>query len=356
MRLLCPLAAAVLTLVLASSAVAAPKHKIAFRLDYDAPDASTGCPDADELALMMAAEFGYLVVRTDVSAVLRVDVRRVGKDFEAELWAPDPAGNGKEWHWRTDKQGTCHELAYDLAALVKMALGPRAWGSEEPPPALAAPPDIEVGRPALVAPFVLRPYASVAFIPPGEQGPVAPPSTPATPVGEGAMRADVMLFGIVSPYGLSSTAVGGGGAFALRWPRFAVAAEIRGMMTPGSGIGDPPAPGRTSLLTGVVLPCFVVAPLDVCAVASISKLDFDLPPPLRLATVDGLTGGFGVRLVGRWQFAQRLALVGYGEVTGEVRHVTLEWKPTEGGTDPGYYWRSPTARVVLGVGLSVNVF
>ncbi|MDI3292013.1 hypothetical protein [Polyangium sp. 15x6] len=341
MRRLLPLAAATCALALASSAAAAPKHKIAFRLDYDAPDASTGCPDAEELALMMAAEFGYVVVRTDVPTVLRVDVRRVGKDFEAELSAPDPSGNGKEWRWRTDKQGTCRELAYDMASLVRLAFGPRAWGSETPPPMLAAPPDIEVGRPE-IHPVAFRMPEFLAMIAPGSAGPTSPGTPEGTPVQVAAALGPVVV-----PYGLPSFAVGGQGMLEVRWPRFALAVDMRGVVTPASGIGDRNVPARTSLWSGTILPCARASIVDICAAASIGRTTFHLDAPGKLGLSDGVSVGFGARVAARWTFAERYAALFFVDAVADLRSVVVESAIAETGQTVED-WRSPPVRLGLG--------
>ncbi|MDC3984552.1 hypothetical protein [Polyangium jinanense] len=346
MRRLLLLAAATCALALASSAAAAPKHKIAFRLDYDAPDASTGCPDTEELALMMAAEFGYVVVRTDVSTVLHVDVRRVGKDFEAELSAPDPSGNGKEWRWRTDKQGTCRELAYDMASLVRLAFGPRAWGSETPPPVLAAPPDIEVGRPE-IHPVAFRMPEFLAMIAPGSAGPTSPGSPEGTPV-----QVSAALGPVVSLLGLPSVAVGGQGMVDVRWPRFALAADMRGVVTPASGIGPRDIPARTSFWSGTILPCARASILDICGAAAIGRMTFHLEKPGSLSVSDGLLVGFGLRLAARWNFAQRYSLLFFGEGIADVRSVVFKTAGPESGQTVEE-WRAPPVRLSLGTLFSI---
>ncbi|MRG97829.1 hypothetical protein [Polyangium spumosum] len=346
MRRLLPLAAALSTLALASSAVAAPKHKIAFRLDYHAPDASTGCPDAEELALMMAGEFGYLVVRNDVSAVLRVDVRRVGRDFEAELSAPDPSGNGREWHYRTDKQGTCRELAYDVASVVRIAFGPRAWGSETPPPVLAAPPEIEVGRPE-IRPLPVRMPQFLATLAPGSQAPTAGTTSEGTP-----FQVTAALGPVVSPLGLPSVAVGGQGMVEVRWPRFALAADMRGVATPASGIGPRDVPARTSFWSGTILPCARASIVDICGAAAIGRMTFHLEQPGSLSLSDGLLVGFGARLAARWSFAERYSLLFFGEGIADVRSVVFETvNPDTDQTREE--WRAPPVRLSLGALFSI---
>jgi len=129
---LASLAFVVCALAISANAEAAPKHRIAFRLEYEAPSVDAACPDADELALMIAAEFGYLVVRTDVSPVVRVTIRRSSKRFEAEMSAPELAEGLEPWHGKTDTQGSCRELAYDVATLIEGRLGGWCFSTRRP--------------------------------------------------------------------------------------------------------------------------------------------------------------------------------------------------------------------------------
>jgi len=349
-RCLLPFAAALFALSLAPSAAAAPKHKIALRLAYERPEPVDECPDAEQLGLMIAAEFGYVVVRTDASALLTVQVRREGDRFRADLRAPHPSRVGEEWRRTADSQGTCLELAYDIATLVKLGLGPMKWEGEEPPPYLAAPPDIEVGHPDL-RPHVLPSFQSFAHLTPEARAAALDSTQPPEPL---SYSVEVGLYPLFSPYGLSSAAVGGGGMFAIRWPRFAVGAELRGLLTPAEGIGEPPAPGRTSIFSGVLFPCVSASFVDFCAAATIGRLDFDLPSNIRIAQTNGFIAGFGGRVAGRWKFASRFILMGHAEVTGEIRHLVLRAAEETGG--PGYYWRSPSVRVILGLGIGMTIF
>ncbi len=183
--------------LLAPTAFAAPKHRIAFRLDYNAPpDAS--CPDAEEVALQMAGEFGYLVVHPGVPAVVRVDVQKVKNGFQAEIRAPAMIDGAEAWRGVTDVQGTCRELAYDVAALVRILLGPRAWPGEAPPAHLAAVPEAEATSPSstcLPAPNV-EPKPQPAAAPAVE----VVPSGPSAPLAVTKARADNALGVYVERY------------------------------------------------------------------------------------------------------------------------------------------------------------
>jgi hypothetical protein len=141
----------------------------------------------------------------------------------------------------------------------------------------------------------------------------------------------------------------------LRWQHFAIAGDVRWLITPASGIGEPTTPGRTSLLTVALLPCLVAKIVDICGVVNASRLSFDLP--VNSTTADGFSVGFGARVAGRWEFRPPFALVGYGEATGELRSLALRGIPA-GDTDaqPVTYWRSPLVRVTLGVALAINIF
>ncbi|MRG90354.1 hypothetical protein [Polyangium spumosum] len=350
-RRLASLAAVLFGLTLAPPALAA-KPKIAFRLEYAPPTPPEGCPDAEELAFMLAGEFGYMVVRTDVSPVVRVEVHRVGRAFEAELWGPDAADGAEAWHGKTDAQGTCRELAYDIAALVRARLGPGAWGHEDPPAHLAAPPEVEVQRPELrpVAPRL--PESLSYLLPPALASVVTSPEA----TDEPPVQVEASLGVAASPYGLPSFGLGGNGMLAVRWKRFALAGDVRGLITPASGIGEPEAPGRASLTTFALLGCATPKMFDVCAVVNASRLNFDLDPSSQLQSADAFSMGFGGRVAARWQFSSRFALVGYAETTGEIRNIVFRVRDPEDPTAPVYYWRSPTVRVVAGVAVSAALF
>ncbi|MDI1430216.1 hypothetical protein [Polyangium sorediatum] len=347
-RRLASLAAVLCGLTLASPALAA-KPKVAFRLEYAPPTPADGCPDAEELALLLAGEFGYLVVRTDVSPVVRIEVRRVGRSFEAELWAPTAEG-AEPWHGRTDPQGTCRELAYDVATLVEARLGARAWGSEAPPPHIAAPPEIEVQSPALHA-FAFRPFESLAALVPQAAASITSSTSNSE---EPPFQVEAAAGPAVSLYGLPGVAVGGSGLLGVRWPLFAFFAEVRGLITPASGVGDRDLPGRTAAWTGSVLPCLALKHVDACGVVSVSQLQFDLGSGYDVTASDAFSVGFGGRVDGRIRLSERFRLHGYVDLNMQLRSIVVALDPTESRnavTD----WRSPLFRITAGITVSANL-
>ncbi|TKC90555.1 hypothetical protein [Polyangium fumosum] len=340
---LASLAAVLCGLTLAPPAIAA-KPKIAFRLEYAPPTPAEDCPDAEELAFMLAGEFGYMVVRTDVSPVVRVEVHHVRRSFEAELWGPALEDGAEAWHGKTDTQGTCRELAYDIASLVRARLGPGAWGREAPPAHLTAPPEIEVQRPEL-RPLTLRLPESLALLVPWTSAFVES-STPNTE--EAPVQVEAGLGAAVSPYGLPSVGVGGNGFLGVRWRRFAGFAEVRGLITPASGIGERQIPGRATTWTGSALPCFATKHVDACAVVSLSQLQIDLGPGRAVTGSDGFSVGFGGRINGHISLSDRFSLLGYADINMQLRSIALVLD----GTVPD--WRSPLLRTTLGVALTAN--
>ena len=189
----------------------------------------------------------------------------------------------------------------------------------------------------------------------GPAAPADPPTGSSAEPEPPPFRAQVALGIAVSPYGLPSFGLGGNGMIGLRWQRFAVAADVRWLTTPASGIGDPPTPGRTSLLAVSLLPCLVAKIVDICGVVNASRLSFDLP--VNSTTADGFSVGFGARVAARWEFRQPFSLIVYGEATGELRSLVLQGKPAaDTGGQPVTNWRSPLARVNLGLALAIDIF
>jgi hypothetical protein len=342
------IAAVLFAVSLAPEVFAAPEQKIAFRLEYEPPEGA-GCPTADALALMLAGEFGYLVVRTDVSPVLRVAINRTAKGFEAELSAPDPTGNAETWHGKTNPQATCRELAYDLAYLVKLRLGPRAWPGEEPPPSLAAPPEIELGRP-VIAPMTPRLPDAFAIVVPR-----VPASIPSSSEGEERIKLEASLGAVVSPYGLPSVALGGSFMPSVRWKRLAFAFDIRGVITPSASIGDAELPGRTTAWTASLLPCAALPHVDLCGVVSFGQMQLDLGKSYTVTGSDAFSMGFGARIAGRIPLSQRFTLVPFGEGTMQLRTISIQLDPNVTGAKEPIDWRSPTLRLTFGVAVAANL-
>ncbi|WP_282415686.1 hypothetical protein [Polyangium sp. 15x6] len=355
-------AAACAVLALSGSSAAEPPPQIAFRLDYHANLPERGCPNADEFGLILAGEFGYLLVRDDAAATLRIETRTNGRGIEAELSAPNPAEDG-EWR-RVVTSQDCRELLYDAATLIRIRFGPGGWQGEEPPPWLLAPPVFEVESPEL------RMVMPEAFLDSMAGEPSEAPLTPwegtaprwaqqaPGPAGEEqtALQMEGALGPAMSLYGLPSVAVGGSGMVGLRWQRFALGMDVRALITPALGIGEPPAPGRTSVVNIALLGCGIAKFIDLCAVVNGSRLNFDLDKVGQLQSADTSSLGFGGRIAARWQFSSRFTLLGYTDVSGEIRNIVFRAARLDAPTIPAYYWRSPSMRVALGLAVSAFLF
>ncbi|MBK9258325.1 MAG: hypothetical protein IPM54_00640 [Polyangiaceae bacterium] len=338
---------AVIVSAVALRAEATPAKRIAVRLDYQAPEPSHFCPSSDELGFMLAAEFGYAVVRDDARGVLTVHVRVVDDKYQAELSAPNPSGTGENWRWNTDKQATCRELAYDVATTVGIAFGPRAWANGEPPETLAAPPPvIDVHSSAVLRerPRLVAKYVSTVSRTNRE--------TTGTTAGANAdtpMQMEAALGPAVTLYGLPSVAIGGSGLLALRWTRFAIGLDIRGVITPMKGIGEREVPGRTQLWTFSLLPCGSARVLDICGIASLSTMRFELDDTQAIREADGFSAGFGARISPRWKLSDTFTLAGYADLTGELRAISIGMTQSAQPGGPAPDWISPQVRASLGV-------
>jgi hypothetical protein len=344
-RRLASLAAVISALSVAPDVLAEPEPKIAFRLDYQ-PAEGADCPDAKALAVMLAGEFGYAVVRTDVSPLLRVEIRRSGKGLVADIAAPDPTASAETWHGKTDTRITCHELVYDVAYTVRLRLGPSGWRGEEPPPSLAAPPEIDVGS-VEIRPFEPRLPEFLAVRVPSDGEP-----NQSMPPGDTSPLVDIALGPTLSPLGLTSVGVGGSGLLGARWRRFALALDFRGMITPLQGVGPRDRPVRTSQWSGSLLPCAVNTVIDVCAAVAFSRTVVHIDGPGALTVSDGFNVGFGARVAARWQFADRFGLLGYLDGVADLRSLVLTGTTSDGTTVED--WRAPAIRLSLGVALSVT--
>ncbi|HVK69143.1 MAG TPA: hypothetical protein VM694_32015 [Polyangium sp.] len=351
-------AAACTALSLSGRAAAEPPPQIAFRLDYQANLPGRGCPNADEFGLILAGEFGYLLVRDDAAATLRIETRTNGRRIEAELSAPNPTGDG-DWR-RVITSQDCRELLYDAATLIRIRFGPGGWQGEEPPPWLLAPPRFEVERPEL------RLEVPAAFLDSMAGEPSEAPLTPwegtaprwaqRAPVAEeqAPFQVEAALGPAIAPYGLPSVAVGGSGMLGVRWTRFAFAGEVRGVITPGSSVGDSKLMGRTTAWTGSLLPCLALPHVDGCGVLSVSQLQVETNPSFAVTGSDAFSVGFGARVNGRLRLSDRFTLVGYGDATMQLRSVAIALDPRTVGPETVPYWRSPLLRLTFGVTLNVD--
>jgi hypothetical protein len=180
-------------------------------------------------------------------------------------------------------------------------------------------------------------------------------ATPGPKPEEMPFRAEVALGPAVMLYGMPSVGVGGNGMIGLRWESFALAMDVRGVITPASGIGEEEALGRTLLWTGALLPCVSAKFLDACGVIAGSYMTFGVGAPITIRTADGFSFGFGARVAGRWQFSDRFALVGYGDVTMETRNVVVGSSASLAPEGPPDYWRSPQARITFGIALAATI-
>lgn len=168
-------------------------------------------------------------------------------------------------------------------------------------------------------------------------------------------RAEVGLGAAVSPYGMPSVGVGGNAFVGLRWQRVTVAADIRGLITPASGIGDRQIPGRATLWTGSAVPCIIASFVDICGTLNLSIMTLDIDSMLALRSWDGFSTGIGIRAAARLPMSERFTAVFYGDASMELRTLVLRSAASSAPGGPREDWRSPQVRVTFGIAVAATV-
>jgi hypothetical protein len=184
-------------------------------------------------------------------------------------------------------------------------------------------------------------------------GPFAPPGSKTPP--EQPFRAEFALGAAVSPYGMPSVGIGGNAMVGLRWQRFAIGADIRGLITPASGIGDKQLPGRATLWTGSAVPCVVASFVDICGTLNFSLMTLDVDSMIALRSSDGFSAGIGIRAAARLQLSERFTVLGYGDASMELRTLVLRSSASTAPDGPREDWRSPQVRVTLGIAVAATI-
>jgi hypothetical protein len=367
-RLLVP-HVAVLAVLSWAGAATAQEHQdpqIAIRLEYDPGPPQLACPSRREFAAHINSLFEYVVVRDDAQARLVVTVGKKAGAFDAEmkLFAADDE-KAPRWNPRKQNRFHCQELIYDLAVDIREHLGPLGWGEDatEPPPWLRPRTQAERSDGETMKPkeggeeASASPVPAVAALPSSllavvEPGSFPPPNAQAQ---ASSPRPEVGLGPAMSPYGLPSVGVGGSGLIGLRWPNFFLAADFRGVVTTSATIGARSIAGRTSLWTGALLPCAATKYVDICGVVAASQMYFGLPSNVAIGSSDGFSLGLGARVAARWTFGSIFALTGYGELTAQLRKLWLAGESSDGKGGTEIYWRSPPARITLGLAVHATI-
>ncbi|MDI1450642.1 hypothetical protein [Polyangium sp. 6x1] len=292
-------------------------NRVAFRFDYTPPRTIRGCMGREDFIMWLASGFGYSVVRDDARALVRVELKRDGREIEAHVSALDEHG-AERWKAVIPTPLDCRELVQDAAYAIALNLGRWELRKEPTPEWLLLRPQIEVGSPApspALRPFVaydddgpLRqrtpdPFYQVTTIP-------APPTNPSE--SQGPMF-EVGATVLVVPYGLPAVGFGGAGTLALRWPRFSILGEMRGVTSlEATAIGTTVT--RATIWSGVFGLCANARiGLHFCGVASLGRLFYSTNDEFTFTDPIAFNAMLGARAGGTWRVADSFALRGFVE-------------------------------------------
>jgi hypothetical protein len=300
------LAAAILAMPARALAAEEP-NRVAFRLEYTP---RPGCIDRETFVNeWLVGEFGHDVVLDDARAFVRVTVKRNGARPEAHVSAFDEKGV-EHWHIVIPTTVDCRELMQDVAYSMATNLG--KWDlKKQPVPEwlLRWAPLAEVGTPAPSPP----PRAFVAMLPPAPRlvrRPMlaqVPASEPAEGTRAQEMRFEFGLAGFIAPSGLPAVGFGGSFIAALRWPRFSLMAEGRGL---ASLVGDPGGfPTNAVMWLGALAPCVETRlRVSICLLGSAGRVYYVTDALAKHVDTRAFTALLGARIGYGWQPTKTLTV------------------------------------------------
>jgi len=329
---------------------AEPPPKIATRLAYTITPGIAGCPSEAALTDMIGSYFGYQPIEPEAGAILTVTIRAKGKQPVADLSLRDAEGTAR-WEESTEEGTDCDDLVENVALLIRLRLGPLAWGSKPPPAWLAAeppparpppapPPSLLASPPSAPAEDKpIRPSDPLAAAPPKEDD--APPWLP---------RPELSVTFVVAPWATPRLALGGGAGIGARWPFALVGFEFRGL----AGLfaaENAYASTQPYLWMGVGSACFTPRPFMLCALGAFGRYSGTIEPTAgdvsRLERQSTLRSWIGLRVGADWKLHDRFSLRFL--IDGMLATNVETWSvghPTQGKT---FLWQTPDFFASLGV-------
>jgi hypothetical protein len=289
------LAAAILAMPARALGAEQEPNRVAFRLEYKS---RPGCMDREAFALALSSEFGYDVVRDDARTLVRVEVKRNGAALEAHVSARDESGV-ERWPAVIPSLLDCRELIQDAAYSIALNLGKWELSDQPPPEWLLRWPLARVGKPAPSPPT--REFMALI------QVPLVTEIGPSPSEQDRGVRWELGAAGLVVPYGLPAAGFGGGVSVGLRWPRFSITGEMRGVASLVGDVGVLPA--SAAILSGLVAPCLEThMRLSICGLLSVGRVYYKTD--IMAAHVDSraIVGALGLRIAYNWQPLTRLTV------------------------------------------------
>jgi hypothetical protein len=296
---------------------------------------------------MIGSYFGYQPIEPGAGPILTVAVRAKGKQPVADLSLRDAEG-AVRWEESTEEGTDCDDLVENVALLIRLRLGPLAWGSKPPPAWLAAepapsppppPPSLLASPPlALAEDKPIRSADPPAAAPMKEEEP--PPWLP---------RPELSLAFVVAPLATPKLALGGGVGIGARWPFALVGFEFRGL----GGLfaaENAFASTKPSLWMGVASACFTPRPFMLCGLGALGRYSGTVEVATELTRFEQqstLRTWIGLRVGADWKLHERFSL--RFSADGMLATNVETWSighPTRGNT---FLWETPNFFAAFGV-------
>ncbi|MDI1428201.1 hypothetical protein [Polyangium sorediatum] len=351
---LVPLLCLSLLLILAPARALAgdEPNRVAFRFDYTPPRTIRGCMGRDDFIMWLASGFGFPVVRDDARALVRVELKRKGREIEAHVSALDEHG-AERWNAVIPTPLDCRELVQDAAYAIALNLGRWELQKQPAPEWLLLRPQIEVGLSA--------PSPSLrSFIAYDDDGPLrrrtpdpfyevtTVPAPPTNPTESQGPKWELGAAGLFAPYGLPRIGFGGSAAVSVTWSRFSLGGEVRVL---ASLVQENIDPEQTLLLSGLVVPCLETSwSFAACAPISVGRAAY-LGEGATYVESDALAVSLGPRFAYNFKVTERLRLRPFVEALFAVGGNPLTVKLQNGDTRV----HQPLAPVFVHAGIVVLI-
>ena len=274
------------------------------RLTYAPPDGVARCPSSPELRDNIASRLGYDPFVEPAEKIVTVEILRTAAELRAKLTLTDLGGAVQGVRELETDKDDCGELAQELGLAIGLAIDPLSLSRQ---PTKAAP------KPA---------------------PPIPAPSTPLEwrlglgPIGSIGVEPE--------------PSVGLALQLELRWPGFSIAIEGRGSLPNGLNVAGGTA--TTSLLMGLVAPCFRLGAFGGCLLAAAGAADTAGSGAVQNQPVTTAYAAIGPRVFAELPLSRLFSFRAAADLLVPLLRTSIEVGSTT-------VWTSPLASGTLGLEL-----
>ena len=300
---------------------------------------------------MIGSYFGYQPIQPEAGPVLTVALRAKGRQPMADLSLRDAEGTVR-WEESTEEGIDCDDLVENVALLIRLRLGPLAWGSKPPPAWIAV-------EPPPPAPLPAPPPALLALPPsaPAEDKPIRPADAPAAAPPKEEEEAppwlpqpELSVTFVVAPWATPKLALGGGAGIGARWPFALVGFEFRGLaglFAAENGY----ASTQPYMWMGVASACFTPRPFMLCGLGAFGRYSGTVDVATNISRFERqstLRGWIGLRAGADWKLHDRFSL--RFSVDGMIATNVETWNVIRpAGGESNVLWQTPEFFATIGV-------